>query len=174
MTIDFEHIFRQYYQPLSYFANSYLQNKEQAEDVVQNVFMRLCNSSEDFESETHIKHYLYKLVRNDCLNEIKTGSIHSEILNQLGQNATNEEDDLFESIVRAEIYGKIIREIDQLPQECGRIFRMAYLENMDNQTIADQLSISINTVKVQKNKAKKRLRERLKGLYPLLFCIFQL
>lgn len=58
--------------------------------------------------------------------------------------------------------------IQDLPTECGRIFKLAYVEGFSNDEIATQLSISVNTVKAQKNKAKIQLREKLKGVYPVL------
>ena len=59
--------------------------------------------------------------------------------------------------------------IQELPTECGRVFKLAYVDGFSNDEIATQLSISVNTVKAQKNKAKIQLREKLKGLYPILF-----
>ncbi len=47
-------------------------------------------------------------------------------------------------------------------------FKLAYVEGFSNDEIATQLSISVNTVKAQKNKAKIQLREKLKGVYPVL------
>ena len=93
---------------------------------------------------------------------------------------TKEEDaespDLFHGIVRAEIYDMILKAVDELPTECGRVFRMAYLDGLENEEIAVRLGISINTVKSQKNKAKTQLREILKDLYPaaLLFLYLNL
>ncbi len=168
----FERNFRLLYQPLAYFAYNYLQNKEMAEDIVQNAFLKLWSEAGSFESEAHLKRYLYKMVKNDCLNELKAASIHSEILDTLSKDSTEEDAGFFEAVVRAEIYGEIMRAIDTLPAECGKIFRMAYIDHLDNSTIAEQLSISINTVKVQKNKAKKRLREQLQDIYPLLLLFF--
>ena len=51
-------------------------------------------------------------------------------------------------------------------------FKLAYVEGFSNDEIATQLSISVNTVKAQKNKAKIQLREKLKGLYPVLLFLF--
>ena len=168
----FDNSFRRYYQRLCYFALQYIKDRDTVEDVVQGVFIRLLDSGETWESEEHFKHYLYRAVRNACLNEIKLGMIHSDILGKIqGQQGIQQEENFFWQIVRTEIYQKIEKAVSELPAECGRIFRMAYIEHFENPEIADQLQISINTVKVQKNRAKHMLREKLKDLYPLLVLL---
>jgi len=173
---DFGEYFRKYYQALSYFAYNILKDKDLAEDVVQNVFLKIINDKIVFEDETHRRQYLYKSVKNSCLNEIKRLDIHSQVMERLTpeskENIEHQNDNnLFSSIVRAEVYREIIAAVDSLPSECKKVFKMAYMDNLDNQDIADVLSISINTVKVQKNKAKKKLRQILKDIYPLVFFV---
>lgn len=75
------------------------------------------------------------------------------------------------NVVRAEVYQEIMEAIQELPTECGRVFKLAYVDGFSNEEIATQLSISVNTVKVQKNKAKILLREKLKGLYPVMLLL---
>ncbi len=170
----FDKCFRGYYQTLCYFAYNYLKGQEEAEDVVQEVFVKLLDATESFDDEEHLKHYLYKAVRNACLNQIKLSGIRSEILNNIQKNTLPDENDFFCSVVRAEVYGEIMAAISELPNECGRVFKLAYVEGFSNEEVAEQLSISVNTVKSQKNKAKIQLREKLKGLYPVLLLILNI
>jgi len=172
----FDECFRKYYQLLCYFAFNHLKDKDMAEDIVQSVFLSLLNDKRSFDSEPHQKYFLYKSVRNACLNELKLRSIHQDILDQMkpDEAEVEEDPDLFQAMVRAEVYGEIMSAIESLPKECGKVFKMAYIQNYGNQEIAEMLSISINTVKVQKNKAKKRLRELLKDLYPLVFLFLKI
>ena len=164
----FDSYFRRYYQTLCYFAFNYLKEQDEAEDVVQEVFMKLLNWNESFDNEEHLKHYLYKAVRNSCLNQIKMTGIRADILESIQKNTPEDENNFFVNVVRAEVYQEIMGAIQDLPTECGRIFKLAYVEGFSNDEIATQLSISVNTVKAQKNKAKIQLREKLKGLYPVL------
>ncbi|MEY8594126.1 RNA polymerase sigma-70 factor [Butyricimonas hominis] len=164
----FDKCFRVYYQTLCYFAYNYLKGQEEAEDVVQEVFIKLLDATESFDNEEHLKHYLYKAVRNACLNQIKLSGIRSEILNNIAKNSPQDENDFFVHVVRAEVYREIMAAVNELPNECGRVFKLAYVDGFSNEEVAEQLSISVNTVKSQKNKAKIQLREKLKGLYPVL------
>lgn len=165
----FSECFRSYYRLLCCFAFEYLHEIEKAEDVVQEVFIRLLEKAPSFENEAHCKYFLYKATRNACLNYIEKKAIRHDILErmteeQYEQNTT----DLFNKIVRAEVYQKIVAAIDELPKGCGRIFRLSYISGLSNEEIADALNISIHTVKAQKIKAKARLRESLRELYPML------
>lgn len=167
----FDSYFRHHYQSLCYFAYNYLKDVEGAEDVVQEVFIKLLDWKESFDNEEHLKHYLYKAVRNSCLNHIKLTGIRSDILEMIQKNVPDDENNFFVNMVRAEVYQEIMWAIQELPTECGRVFGLAYVDGFSNDEIATQLAISVNTVKAQKNKAKIQLREKLKGLYPLL-CLF--
>jgi RNA polymerase sigma factor, sigma-70 family/RNA polymerase sigma-70 factor, Bacteroides expansion family 1 len=172
----FDECFRRYYQPLCYFAFNILKDNDPAEDVVQNVFLNLLKEQRRFQDEVHLKHFLYLSVRNACFNELKRNSLHTEILDAIEPENTEAEEDayFFQNVVRAEVYNEIMKAIESLPTECSKIFRMAYVNNYDNQEIAERLSISVNTVKVQKNRAKKRLRLLLKDLYPLVYVILKI
>ncbi|MBK5720357.1 RNA polymerase sigma-70 factor [Dysgonomonas sp. Marseille-P4677] len=172
--VFFDSFFRRNYQTLCYFAFSFLKNKDLSEDVVQNIFIKTLNESELYASEDHLKFFLYKAIRNECINELKKNEVHSKILDKIGALFIDDETDMLGSIVRAEIYQEIISAINSLPEKCGIIFKLAYIEHMDNNEISEKLSISVNTVKVQKNNAKKQLREYLKHLYPIAVFIFHL
>lgn len=172
----FDDFFRRNYQVLCYFAYSFLKDRDIAEDVVQNIFMKILHDSTVYSTEEHLKYYLFKSIRNECINELKKNTLRSEILEKITACLHEETDDsdIYSSIVRAEIYREIIVAINSLPEKCGEIFNLAYIEHLDNNEIAEKLNISINTVKVQKNNAKKQLRQYLKHLYPIAALLFHL
>jgi len=172
----FDGLFRRYYQVLSYFAQSILNDRALSEDVVQSVFMGILNGTASFENDLHVRKYLYKAVRNACINELKSLNNRFDLLERFHTDLKEEDDfgfepDMLRVVVKAEVYREILDAVQSLPKECGKIFRLAYLENLNNQEIADLLAISINTVKAQKINAKKRLRRVLRDLYPLVFLL---
>lgn len=168
----FDDCFRHHYHVLCYFAMRYLKDAAKAEDVVQDIFMKLLEINREFEDEESVVRFLYVATRNACLNRIKLDGIHSVVLQKARSEEESQEDEFFARVVRAEVYREIMAAIEELPRECSKVFRLAYVEGLDNENVAKYLGISVNTVKVQKNRAKIQLRERLKGLYPLLFLFF--
>jgi RNA polymerase sigma-70 factor (ECF subfamily) len=74
----FEMIFRTYYQPLCRYAYSFLQDKEEAEEVVQSSFITVWDKRNSLTIETSVKSYLYRMVRNSCLNVIKHEKIKQQ------------------------------------------------------------------------------------------------
>lgn len=166
--------FRQHYRMLCYFAYYYLQKMEKAEDVVGEIFMHLLEDKLTFRDEEHLKRWLYCAVRNACINHIRSAGIRSDILMKVAEDREKEDSTLFNNIVRAEVYRQILDAVEELPKECARIFRMAYIDGLDNQQIAAQLNITVHTVKSQKNKAKILLRQKLKDLYPLALLLLGL
>lgn len=173
----FDDFFHRYYQLLCYFAFTYLNNKESAEDVVQSAFTSLWMTEVPFADEEHAKLFLYKSIKNACINELKRESLKQHVLSNIVQQETEMlDEDTSTGIIRAEIYAKILQAINGLPPKCGDIFRLAYIECLKNEEIAALLSLSIHTVKAQKSNAKKILKEKLKDLYPssLIFLFLRL
>src|SRR5690606_31348689 len=145
-----EKVYSTYYQALCFFAMKYLAVHAEAEDVVQNVFARLLEDREGsilFSGDLHLRHYLYKAVRNGCINVRNSSQLRGAVLEDLGQrwSETDAESSLFQDIVRAEMYRHILRAVNQLPDKTGEVFRLAYFEQKSNTEIADLLAISINT-----------------------------
>ncbi len=172
--VGFEECFRRHYRPLCHFAYRYLKEVEAAEDVVQDVFTGLLEARKEFQDEEHLLRFLYVSVRNACLNQLKLKEIHAEVLEKVAPREEPSEDEFFAKVVRAEVYREIMAAIDELPRECGKVFRLACVDGLSNDEVAQKLGISVNTVKVQKNRAKIQLRARLKDLYPLLLLFLKM
>jgi RNA polymerase sigma factor (sigma-70 family) len=88
---------------------------------------------------------------------------------QLHQADEIEEPKILQAIIRSEVLNEINLAIQKLPSSCQQIFRMGYLEGLTNPEIAETLSISINTVKTQKQRALKSIKT---SLNPEIFSIF--
>lgn len=170
---NWEFIYERFYQSLCYFSNSILNDREKAQDVVQSVLVKLWQEKMVFDDLPHLRNYLYKSVRNAAINELNAEASHSRILQGLGDRNPDlyEQEDHFHSIVRAELYTQILDAVSQLPDKTAQVFKLAFLEQKSNPEIAELLSITVNTVKVHKNNAKKALKRTLNHLYPLVALI---
>jgi RNA polymerase sigma-70 factor, ECF subfamily len=167
----FEMIFRTYYQPLCRYAYSFLQDKEEAEEVVQSAFITIWEKRTTLSIETSFKSYLYRMVRNTCLNVIK----HEKVKQQHVAHELAVTEVAYEAVTHkvqaAELETRISEAMKTLPEQCRLVFQLSRFEELKYQEIADQLNISVKTVENHMGKALKLMREQLKDYLPL-FLIF--
>ncbi|WP_167019779.1 RNA polymerase sigma-70 factor [Chitinophaga sp. Cy-1792] len=171
-TVHYSYVFREYYSALCHYAESIIGEPGHAEDIVQDVFEKLWEKPNTFEDLRHLKDYLYKATRNATLNFLKgaqhRGERQAKFLSEQETSGTAEDME----IIRTEVFRVIYREISNLPEQCGKIVRMSYIEGLKNEEIAATLSISLQTVKNQKTRGMKLLRMRLSPAVITLFLLF--
>ncbi|NLU93040.1 RNA polymerase sigma-70 factor [Chitinophaga sp. Ak27] len=165
----FQFLFNQHYKALCYFANSIVANDQEAEDLVQESFSKLWNKRTDFKTAANIKAFLFIATKNACLNFLKSRerlTIKEKEFSYLQTVDTGFDPLLTETEVIQQLYN----EIEALPTQCRKIFKMSYLEGRKNEDIAVALRISYNTVRAQKLRALKLIRSNLirKNILPLL------
>ena len=169
-----EMLFKDYYQPLCRYANSYLGDPDDAEEVVQNCFIKLWEKREQILIQSSVKSYLYQIIRNACLNEIKHQKVkrnYGEMISQEGEQLGESSD---QSTLKSELEEKIAIALQTLPQQCRLIFTMSRFEELKYQEIADQLNLSIKTVENQMGKALKLMRTQLQEYLPLIILILNI
>lgn len=167
-----EYIFNRYYQALCYFAFQYLQDDKVSEDIVQDVFTSLIEKPRIFSTPGHIKNFLYQSVKNACLNFLKKEKSQDRYRDFLKNNQEIEND--YElKMIGTEVFRELKQAIDSLPEECRKVYELNYFSGLDNNAIAEELGISVNTVKAQKSRGKKILKEQLKDLYPILLLLWE-
>ena len=164
---NIEVIFKEYYGSLCYFASRFLKDEEVIEDLVQDVFITLLEKKMFFQSEVHLKNFLYLSIRNSCLNYIRSTRSKDRYIASLAyeEQAENFE----ESIILTEIHRELA--VEKLPEECRKVFQLCYFQGLDNESAAQELGLSVNTVKAQKARGKKILRENLKDILSLLMLL---
>lgn len=163
-----EHLFKEHYAVLTAYANKFMNDLDDSKEVVQNVFVNLLDSKKSIKIHTSVKAHLYTSVRNACLNAIRqkaTHDKHHENIKYLSKDSDISTDEVFE---QSELEYQIYQAIDELPEQCKRIFKMNRLEGLTNQEIADHLGISKRTVETQISKALKNLRKKIS---PTLCCL---
>lgn len=164
----FRLIFDEFYRPLTLFAVKYLSDIDEAQEVVQELFVRVWSKRETLEIRFSLKMYLYQSTRNACVNYLETNKVAQRRRQQLNPAVITNEDPL-ENMIAAEQEETLMRAIDNLPEKCREIFLMSRMEKLTNQAIANQLNISIKTVEAQISIALKRLST---SMISLLFAIF--
>jgi RNA polymerase sigma-70 factor (ECF subfamily) len=155
-----EGIFRAYYPRLCYYAYTMVNDKEIAEDMVQDVFMRLQGKLQNFEAEKALKSFLYLSVKNACLNQLKHKAVeekHADTLNL----PISEDPIALNNLIKAEVAGEVHLALMHLPKGCKNVITLSFFEGLKNEEIAQKLNVSINTVKTQKKRALQILRTKM-------------
>jgi RNA polymerase sigma-70 factor (family 1) len=164
----FEMLFKTHYKPLCRYANSYLKDPDGAEELVQATFIGLWEKRTFISIESSLKAYLYRAVRNSCLNELKHEQVKQKYLAQESIRGEKLADSADHLAIHSELEKKIREALDTLPQQCRLIFTLSRFEELKYQEIADQLNLSVKTVENQMGKALKLMRIQLKDYLPLL------
>lgn len=159
--VSFETLFGRSYAGLVYFSFQMTGDRQEAEDIVQNAFVTYWNRRNEVAADLPaIKGFLYATVRNACMNLHKHQKVVRKFQDQLPADPL-EERIMENEIIRAEVLSEIHDAIESLPPGCRQISRMGYLDGKKNQEIAEELGISVNTVKTQKQRAMQLLRQKL-------------
>lgn len=164
----FEYVFRKYNSMLIAFAMKFLDNHSLAEDVVQDVFFIMWEKEFDIELKPSLSAYLFRMVRNHCLNIIKHAKVEEKHRDNIISKIKERELHYFgnhESIIsivdREEIQEIINATIAALPAQCKTVFTLSRFDDLKNREIADKLNISVKAVEKHITKALKILREAL-------------
>ena len=160
---EFKRVFDQLYNPLCNFSASILNDESGAEDVVQEVFVKLWNKKDEIAINTDIKSYIFKAVRNKSLEVIRKKKADLNRMDIMANRAYVDADSPVEDEVQKFMFKeKLYNSLRQLPPKCREIFEMSKLEGLTYVEIAEVLKISPKTVETQISRALKILRETLK------------
>ncbi|MGX1930997.1 sigma-70 family RNA polymerase sigma factor [Flagellimonas sp. 2504JD4-2] len=162
-----------YHQSLCLYVYSLSSDYELAQDIVQNVFIKLWENRQKSKTIKSIRKYLYKSVYNAFANhwrkDRKMLAIEEKHMTALHQIFENEDEDLFRKQVKL-----VQQEVQKLPPRCKKTFLLSKQEGLTNIEIANFMNVSIRTVEAQINKAFNILRERLKDkVEPILFLLLR-
>jgi len=156
-------VFNRFYKELVIYANNFLFDQQASEDVVQDVFILLWENANTIDIRTSLKAYLFAMVRNKCLNYLKSIKITDD-LNLIDLNSMivlDEDLDLTSEEEKSIVYNHILKVIDTFPDSMQEVFKLKFIENLSYNEIAEELNISVNTVKTQLQRAKTKISQSL-------------
>lgn len=171
--LAFEKIFKIYYKPLCHYAYSFLNDGAEAEEVVQNTFVKIWERRTTIQVQTSVKAYLYSMVRNSCLNVIKHEKVKQEYAQDHQYVSEKARLVVEEKMISNDLESKIYEAMRALPEQCRLVFQLSRFEELKYQEIADQLEISVKTVENQMGKALKTMRVHLKEYLVLVLLFIQ-
>lgn len=171
----FEELFFKYNKKLYYFAKGYLGSNEDAEGLVQEVFIKIWEKREDIKEYLSFNSYIFTITYKAILKHFRTKSREKKYLDQFLSDFRDESN---ETSIRVE-YNNLLElaniAIEKLPAKRKLVYKLSRMEGLTNQEISQQLQISKRTVETHIQHALKFLRETINkdSLSVLLFfCLF--
>ncbi len=153
-------MFRFYYEPLFGYALSIIKVEVEAEEIVQELFLKIWRDRRKVNIKHSLAAYLYKSVYNQCLNRLHKEKLLQEYRKYaLKQPATEASAD--EMLKYEELNRKFFELMDALPERRQLIFKLNRFQGLKYLEIADKLSISIKTVEANMSKALQYFRRNL-------------
>lgn len=150
----------------------------QSEDIVAEVFLKALDKRAEFKSLDNLKGFLYRAIRNASINYNMAVKRHNAAHEQIGYLTRDnyETDAIFNNeVLRMELVHEIYKEIENLPAQCSKIFKLLFINGLATDEIASLLSINVQTVRSQKARAIQLIKIQLlktNKILPLLFLLF--
>lgn len=174
----FKEVFRLLYPRLKGYCKLFVQNENEVEDLIQESFITLWEKRETIEIQKRLESFLFVIIRNKCLNFLKSQKLDSENISlenlQIAELqylyqldlAEKEEKSLEEMLIQS-----FQQSVNKLPVKMKEVFVKCKLEGKKQTEVAEELGISIKMVEKQISKAKKQIREQLLKKYPAMIAL---
>jgi len=159
---EFERLFRELYSPLCFYANKYLQDKDKAEEIVQDIFYGIWKKRAKLSIKVSFKSYLYKAVHNNCLQLIQHHAVEDKYKQYVKNEVSHFQSDPVKEMELQEMNEVVEQTLDSLPERCKEIFSLSRFEGLKYREIAEKLKISTKTVEANMGKALQAFRKNLK------------
>ena len=175
----FEFVFKSYFPRLMAFAVKFIADRTIAEDVIQDVFLKIWLKRKTIAEDT-FSSYVFTSVRNACLNQVKHQQLVVNHQIEYREEFCGERlyyadffNDPFHQTVFNEVRDEIERTLDELPAQTRRIFRFSRFGGLKNTEIAERLNISVRTVEKHNTRALQKLKANLVSYYCCLFILLE-
>jgi RNA polymerase sigma-70 factor (ECF subfamily) len=168
----FRSIYVLYYKGLCLYANRILKNNDECEDVVQSIIMKLWENKENIEDITDIKSYLYRSTYNGCLNKLSKLDNKQKYQNESWLKLKEIEMEDRDSLQYTELNEIVNRLIDELPEQCQRVYKMNRSDEKSYIEISQELNITVKAVEANISRALQKLRLGLKDFLVLIVVLY--
>ena len=172
---EFDQLFRKYHRRLFLFTLKFVDNENDALDIVQNVFVAIWENGKFNQSEEMVQAYLFNSVRNSCFNYLKHQKIVRKFENETSLQLKEMEAVHYQSgeksLIETENLKQINDAVDSLPDIYKEVIALSRFEGLKNSEIAEKLNLPIRTVETRVFRALSSLKEKFsqKSFFTLLY-----
>lgn len=161
----FETIYYRYAEELNRFAYSKIGEREESEEIIQEIFVTLWQKRKQLQGITALNTYLFRAVHNRIISYYRSAKVREQYANNFAMFAITHSESIDIELAFKELKNIMDKELVELPERCQQAFRMSRIENMSIQQIAEQMAISPRTVENYITQALKHLRSRMQKTY---------
>jgi len=166
-------LYHRYFYYLFTLAMRYIKDESEAEDVLQQVFIKLWQMRDSGAIKDNVRGYLFAMTRNSIMNYVRDKNRLLQRNYRLSQEIGEEEQDIWVMADKEDLISEMKKAIEALPPQQKRIANLR-CEGLSNQEIASRLHLSLNTVNSHYTKGLKALKTALGALMSLTLIYFGL
>ena len=171
-TLEFQAVYDDFRPKILRYLTNIIGENE-AEDLTQEVFVKVSRALETFRGESKFSTWLYRIATNTAIDKMRTSSFRQDIdINELDDSGDTgdrllwigeETPSVERSLMQKEMYQCFIEYVKNLPVNYRTIMVLSELEGFTNNEIAEVLGISLDTVKIRLHRGKTKLIQELKN-----------
>ena len=155
ITLNMEEVYADYYEKIRRYIFGKLQSKDDSEELVSEVFLKLCSKADSFDStKASVSTWVYTITRNTVIDYYRTRKMHELLTDDISAEEENDLDDNLELLAEA---------LEQLDERERDLIILHYYSGYTLKSIAEMVNVSYSYAKVIHNKALQELRKFMKG-----------
>lgn len=168
---SFGYLIQLYFNQITLYAQSIVQDNELAKEIVQDVFLKIWDMRSTLEIKSSLKAYIYQITHHLCIDYLRKRIINNKKLSVISYDdlemrlnvfELEDHDSFFDKLFSTQMESAINNAIEELPQQCREIFMLSRYEQLTYPQISRRLSISLSTTKTQMVRAMLKLKDSLK------------
>lgn len=168
----FTFFFKAYYPSFCQFANHLIKEPADSESLVSEAFLAVFKHRAKLGSPTELKRYCYTAIRNSCLQWLQEKQKREDLHQEWSYTSQSTEDHVLNAMIRSELLESLLQSIESLPPQCSKVLSKLYIEGQSVKEIAEELNLSVSTIKTQKKIGLTYLKKSLTCFLFLLLRLF--